>query len=117
MTVNIQYVGFRSKAIAREYRLLLRESSIAAHEIKFTILNEAFRSHGLRYQDARDLCSLKLHREMANSVDDPGSEAISGLVVGACSHWVRPHNSRWNAAGGFVCPDGYKILFPNWIGR
>jgi hypothetical protein len=34
-------------------------------------LNEAFRSHGLRYQDAPDLCSLKLHREMANSVDDP----------------------------------------------
>jgi hypothetical protein len=71
MTVSIQYVGFKSKAIVREYRFLLRESSIAPHEIIFTILNEAFRSHGLRYQDAPDLCSLKLHREMANSVDDP----------------------------------------------
>jgi hypothetical protein len=49
----------------------LRESSIAPHEIVFTILNEAFRSHGLCYQDAPDLCSLKLHREMANSMDDP----------------------------------------------
>ena len=39
--------------------------------ITFMILNEAFRSHGLRYQDAPDLCSLKLHREMANFVDDP----------------------------------------------
>jgi hypothetical protein len=71
MTVNVQYVGFKSKAIAREYRSLLRESSIAPHEIVFTILNEVFRSHGLRYQDAPDLCSLKLHREMTNSVDDP----------------------------------------------
>jgi len=44
---------------------------IAPHEIIFTILNEAFRSRGLRYQDAPDLCSLKLHREMANFVDDP----------------------------------------------
>jgi hypothetical protein len=49
----------------------LRESSIEAQEITFTISNEAFRSHGLRYQDAPDLCSLTLHREMANSVDDP----------------------------------------------
>jgi hypothetical protein len=71
MTANIQYVGFKSKAIVREYSFLLRESSMEPQEITFAILNEAFRSHGLRYQDAPDLCSLKLHREMANSVDDP----------------------------------------------
>jgi hypothetical protein len=71
MTANIQYVGFKSKAIVREYSFLLRESSIEPHEIALTILNEAFRPHGFRYQDAPDLCSLKLHRDMANSVDDP----------------------------------------------
>ena len=71
MTANIRYVGFKSKAIVREYSFLLRESSIEPREITLTILNEAFRSHGLRYQDAPDLCSLKLHREMANSVDNP----------------------------------------------
>ena len=48
----------------------MREYSIAPQEITFTILNEVFRSHGLRYQDVPDLGSLKLHREMANSVDD-----------------------------------------------
>jgi hypothetical protein len=37
---------------------------------------------------------------------------VSAMVVGACSHWVRPHNSRWNAAGGFVYPDGYKDSVP-----
>ena len=56
MTVNVQYVGFKSKAVVREYSFLLRESSIERHEITFTILNEAFRSHGLRYRDAPDLC-------------------------------------------------------------
>lgn len=71
MTTNIQYMGLKSKAIVREYSFLLRESSIEPYEITFTILNEAFRSHSLRYQDAPDLCSLKLHREMANSADDP----------------------------------------------
>jgi hypothetical protein len=77
MTVNIQYVGFNSKAIVREYRFLLRESSIGPHEIRFAILNEAFRPHGLRNQDAPDLSSLKLHREMANSVDEPAIHSKS----------------------------------------
>ena len=71
MTVNLQYVGFKSKAIVREYSFLLRESSLGPYEITFAILNEAFCSHGLRNQDAPALCSLKLHRKMANSVDDP----------------------------------------------
>jgi hypothetical protein len=30
------------------------------------------------------------------------------LRIGACSHWVRPHQSRWIAAGGFALPIGYK---------
>jgi hypothetical protein len=28
-------------------------------------------------------------------------------VVGACSHWLRPHQTRWTAAGGFAWPEGY----------
>lgn len=28
-------------------------------------------------------------------------------VIGSCSHWVRPHQSRWTAAGGFALPVGY----------
>ena len=34
------------------------------------------------------------------------------LLVGACSHWVRPHNSCWNAAGGFIYPEGYQNSLP-----
>jgi hypothetical protein len=41
MTVNIQYVGFKSKAIVREYSFLLWESLIEPHEITSTILSEA----------------------------------------------------------------------------
>jgi hypothetical protein len=28
-------------------------------------------------------------------------------VIGSCSHWVRPHQSRWTVAGGFALPVGY----------
>jgi hypothetical protein len=27
--------------------------------------------------------------------------------VGICSHWLRPHQTRWTAAGGFALPSGY----------
>ena len=29
------------------------------------------------------------------------------LQVGACSHWLRPHQTRLTAAGGFAYPSGY----------
>lgn len=34
------------------------------------------------------------------------------MMVGACSHWQRPHQARWTAAGGFAYPEGYKQHFP-----
>ncbi len=29
------------------------------------------------------------------------------VQVGRCSHWLRPHQSRWTANGGFAWPSGY----------
>jgi hypothetical protein len=29
------------------------------------------------------------------------------VEVGRCSHWLRPHGSRWSADGGFALPTGY----------
>lgn len=29
------------------------------------------------------------------------------VEVGRCSHWLRPHQSRWTANGGFAWPTGY----------
>ena len=40
-------------------------------------------------------------------------------IVGRCSHWARPHQSRWTAAGGFSVPldygdgEGYLGALPN----
>ncbi len=105
MTVNIQYVGFKSKAIAREYSFLFRNSSVEPREITFTILNGAFRSHGLRYQDAPDLCSLKLHREIANSVEDPLKThyRISGTEL---DNYLDSHS-----------PKTAKVLYPRKVAQ
>jgi hypothetical protein len=29
------------------------------------------------------------------------------LKIGCCSHWFRPHQSRWTAMGGFAWPSGW----------
>ena len=71
MSVNVQYVGVTAKAMVREYSFLVRESSIDSQEITFTILNEAFASRRLSFQNGPDICSLKLHRELADSATNP----------------------------------------------
>jgi hypothetical protein len=64
-------VGFKSKDVAREYTFLVREMSTEPHEIIFSILNEAFSSRRLSFQNAPDICSRKLHQEMADPVNNP----------------------------------------------
>jgi hypothetical protein len=71
MSVTVQYVGFKSKDVAREYTFLVREMSTEPHEIIFSILNEAFSSRRLSFQNAPDICSRKLHQEMADPVNNP----------------------------------------------
>jgi hypothetical protein len=67
----VQYVGFTARAVVREYRFLVRQSPKEAREYTLTIVNEAFDSHRVRYQDAPDLCSLKLRRELEASENHP----------------------------------------------
>lgn len=70
-TIMVQYVGFKAKKVVREYSFVVRETSREPREFTFTILNEAFESHRVRYQDAPDICSLKLRRELADSLNQP----------------------------------------------
>jgi hypothetical protein len=70
-SVIVQYAGFTSKSLVREYCFLVRDVSSEPREFTFTILNEAFRSHRVRYQDAPDICSIKLHRELAERLNHP----------------------------------------------
>jgi hypothetical protein len=74
MTNNIlvQYVGFESKAAVREYTFtVIPKDTHEPREFTFTIENEAFASHRVRYQDAPSICSLKLHSELAAFANYP----------------------------------------------
>jgi hypothetical protein len=69
--VNVQYVGFKAKALVREYSFIVRRALNEDSEFTLTIGNEAFGPRGVRFQDAPDICSLRLHRELAVFGDHP----------------------------------------------
>jgi hypothetical protein len=64
-TLIVEYVGFKARPLVREYTFNVREVAMEPREYTLTILNEAFDSHRARYQDAPDICSLRLRRELA----------------------------------------------------
>ncbi len=61
----VEYIGFESKPMVREYTFRVREVCKEPREYTLTVLNEAFDSHRARYQDAPEICSQRLHRELA----------------------------------------------------
>jgi hypothetical protein len=71
MSISTQYVGFMSKLSTREYSFVVREDLAEAIEITFAIPNRVFNSRRLSFQNAPDLCSLKLHREIAGAAINP----------------------------------------------
>jgi hypothetical protein len=69
--VIVQFMGFVSKPSVREYTFTVREASMEPREFTLSIPNEAFNSHGLRFQDAPDVCSIKLRNELAAHANHP----------------------------------------------
>lgn len=63
--IIVQFVGFESKAKVREYTFTVREASAELRDYTLTIAHEAFNSRRVRFQEGPDVCSLKLHRELA----------------------------------------------------
>src|SRR6266849_5108978 len=50
---------------------------------------------------------LKTLAEDASTLETVNNGSPLYAEVGVCSHWLRPHQSRWTAAGGFAYPIGY----------
>jgi hypothetical protein len=70
-SVVVQYAGFTAKPVVREYCFLVRDVSSEPREFTFTIPNQAFQSDRVRDQDAPNICSIKLHRELADWLNHP----------------------------------------------
>jgi len=65
----VQYKGFETKDSVRVYIFSIREGVGEPREYKLTIASEAFVTHRVRYQDAPEICSSRLQREIAAGPD------------------------------------------------
>ncbi|HTS13809.1 MAG TPA: hypothetical protein VMH00_16940 [Candidatus Limnocylindrales bacterium] len=70
-SILVQFVGFEVKPMVREYTFTVRESASEPREFTLSISNEAFNGRLVRYQDAPDVCSVKLRRELATHANHP----------------------------------------------
>jgi hypothetical protein len=59
----VEYLDFTATEAVREYRLLVRRGA-DIHHFTVSIPNEAFLAGRARYQDAPDICYLKLLKEV-----------------------------------------------------
>jgi hypothetical protein len=69
MIAQVEYVGFRTEGKAREYTLLVKRVGDDPRSFTLAIPTEAFIAHRLRYQDAPEICFIKLQRELAGCPD------------------------------------------------
>lgn len=70
----VRYGGFRATARGREYTMHVADG-LSAREFVLLITHKAFADREARFQDAPDVCSGKLRRELA---------ADPGLLPGEC---------------------------------
>ena len=75
--VQVQYLGFQVGALVREYRFAVRETDKEHLDYTLTISNDAFVAHRVRYQDAPEICSLRLHRELDAHANHPPTTSFS----------------------------------------
>ena len=69
-SILVQYIGFRTNALMREYTFNVREEGID-REFTLNIANEAFLSHRASYQDAPAICAERLQAELAAHENHP----------------------------------------------
>ena len=63
-TTQVEYMDFTANEASREYRQRVRRGT-DVHHFTVAIPNEAFLAGRVRYQDAPDICFLKLQKELA----------------------------------------------------
>jgi hypothetical protein len=68
-----EYVGFTVNQATREYSLRVTTPGSEARTFIVAISNKAFLTNRVRYQDAPDICFLKLQRALAECAELPAA--------------------------------------------
>ncbi len=99
-SITVQYMGFEVQASVRMYKFRVREAETEPREFTLAIANEAFNSRRARFQDAPDICSLKLHHELAASANHPLLSQFhisdAELLAYSDAHWKKSQRNPYS---------------------
>ena len=95
--IVLQYVGFETRGTVREYAFTRRRAGGESFEYFVTIANAAFVAHRVRYQDAPEICSLRLHREFATRSDHLPSARFS-ITDAELADYMKAHTPKSKAS-------------------
>jgi hypothetical protein len=79
MSAHLEYLGFRAQESTREYSMRVRNVGEDDRDFTVIIANDAFLQNRVRYQDAPEICFLKLQRELVACAE--GKEPSRKLKV------------------------------------
>ena len=69
-TLRSEYVGFTVNETSRVYTMRVRRPDGIFHDFQIAIANKSFLSKRVRYQDAPEICFLKLQEELGLCGED-----------------------------------------------
>ena len=72
MSTHVEYLGFKAQSSTREYAM--RVKNVDEDDRHFTVIisNDAFLQNRVRYQDAPEICFIKLQRELVACAEGKG---------------------------------------------
>lgn len=98
MGMHVEYVGFTTADNMREYTLRAQEGGGVFHDFVRAIPLDAFVTRRARYQDAPEICFLKLQTELAASPGTLPDAYVSltdlDLEQYRVAHMPKPPNRR-----------------------
>ena len=63
----VRFLGYTLTRDVREYNFAVREAAGPTREFSLSIANDAFNARRARFQDAAEICSIRLQQELVST--------------------------------------------------
>jgi hypothetical protein len=91
-----QYLGFSVNEKTREYRLAVNRLGEESRQFTVAISNRAFLSNRVRYQDAPEICFLKLQRALDASNEESPPASHMTVTNAELDEYKTAHSPKSN---------------------
>lgn len=89
-----EYVGFIVDATSRIYKMRVRKPGGILHEFQIAIGNQSFLTKRVRYQDAAEICFLRLERELRECGEDAMPASRMEITEAELDEYREAHTSK-----------------------